>query len=96
MKSQNDRILAALNTTSANDEAMRIWTTLPVKSWKAELATLPEVKVIYGVAWPFRMSVRERLLTAYKLLSMGCAAEYLGMSASNIFSEITNQPTNGS
>ena len=81
---------------NANDEALRIWTTLPVKSWKAELATLPEVKVIYGVAWPFRMSVRERLLTAYKLLSMDSAAEYLGMSASNIFSEITNQPTSGS
>ena len=44
----------------------------------------------------FRMSVRERLLTAYKLLSMDSAAEYLGMSASNIFSEITNKPTNGS
>ena len=44
----------------------------------------------------FRMSVRERLLTAYKLLSMGCAAEYLGMRSSNIFSEITNQPTSGS
>ena len=81
---------------NANDEALRIWTTLPVKSWKAELATLPEIKVIYGVAWPFRMSVRERLLTAYKLLSRDSAAEYLGMSASNIFSEITNQPTNGS
>jgi len=81
---------------NANDEALRIWTTLPVKSWKAELATLSEVKVIYGVAWPFRMSVRERLLIAYKLLSRDSAAEYLGMSASNIFSEITNQPTNGS
>ena len=81
---------------NANDEAIRIWTTIPVKSWKAELATLPEIKVIYGVAWPFRMSVRERLLTAYKLLSRDSAAEYLGMSASNIFSEITNEPTNGS
>ena len=69
---------------NANDEALRIWTTLPVKSWKAELAKLPESKVLYGRTWPYRMAVRERLLMAYKLWETNSVAAYLGMSARNI------------
>ena len=72
---------------NANDEALRIWTTLPVKSWKAELAKLPERKAICGIVWPYRESVRERLKLAYKLWETNSVAAYLGMSARNKFAD---------
>lgn len=72
---------------TANDEALRIWTTLPVKSWKAELAKLPESKAIYGRNWPYRESVEERLNIARKLWETNSVAAYLGMSARNIFAD---------
>jgi len=71
-----------------NDEALRIWTALPVSSWKAELATLPESKVLFGRTWPYRESVRERLKLAYTLWKTNSVAAYLGMSARNICADV--------
>ena len=52
---------------TANDEARRIWTTLPVSEWRTAIEALPERKVIYGVTWQYRVAVRERLATGYRL-----------------------------
>lgn len=56
----------SLNTT-CNDEAIRIWTTLPVSQWRTAIEALPERKVIYGVTWQYRLAVRERLATGWRL-----------------------------
>lgn len=39
------------------EEAIRIWQTVPGKQVYQELEKLPEYKVISGVRWPFRMAV---------------------------------------
>lgn len=52
---------------TANDEALRIWTTLPVSEWRTAIEALPEYKVIFGVTWQYRVAVRERLATGYRL-----------------------------
>lgn len=57
----------SLNTTSANDEAMRIWTTVHNSEWTQTLDALPEYKVIYGVKWPYRQTVRDLVNRAWKL-----------------------------
>ena len=53
--------------TAATDEALRIWTTLPVSQWKQAIEQLPERKVICGVTWQYRIAVRERLATGWRL-----------------------------
>lgn len=53
--------------TAATSEAIRIWTTLPVTQWKQAIEQLPERKVICGVTWQYRLAVRERLATGYRL-----------------------------
>lgn len=52
---------------TANDEALRIWTTLPVSKWKQAIEQLPERKVIHSVTWQYRLAVRERLATGWRL-----------------------------
>lgn len=52
---------------TANAEALRIWTTLPVTEWKQAIESLPERKVICGVTWQYRLAVRERLATGWRL-----------------------------
>lgn len=52
---------------TANDEALRIWTTIPNAEWTQALDALPEHKVIYGVKWPYRQTVRDWINRAWKL-----------------------------
>lgn len=52
-----------------NENAVLIWTTLPVSQWKQAIETLPERKVICGVTWQYRLAVRERLATGWRLRS---------------------------
>jgi len=52
---------------NANEQAYLIWTTLPVSQWKQAIEALPERKVICGVTWQYRLAVRERLATGWRL-----------------------------
>lgn len=50
-----------------SEQAFLIWTTLPVSKWKQAIEALPERKLIYGVTWQYRVAVRERLATGWRL-----------------------------
>lgn len=67
--------------TEVQLEAIRIWQTVPGKQWREELAKLPESRVICGVTWPYRESVRERLKAAWMLWKVGSVVAMPGMTA---------------
>lgn len=50
-----------------NENAVLIWKTIPVSEWKQAIEQLPERKVICGVTWQYRLAVRERLATGWRL-----------------------------
>lgn len=52
-----------------NDEALRIWTSAPRGTWRAEVEALPTRATINGICWPVRMSVRERLREGLRQLN---------------------------
>ncbi len=65
--------------TEVQQEAIRIWQTVPEDQMYLELDKLPEFKVICGVKWPFRMAVEELMNKA--TAARGTVTTYPGLTA---------------
>jgi hypothetical protein len=65
----------------ANEEALRIWTTVPRKEWATAVLEIPERKEVCSVMWQMRAAVRNRLQMALSANRAGLS--YMGMTAEN-------------
>ena len=65
----------------ATAEALRIWTSVPRDQWAQAVSAIPERKVICGVGWPLRETVRHRLQMALSANRAGVS--WMGMNARN-------------
>ena len=76
--------------TAIIEEAIRIWQTVRPNDWEAELAKLPEKRIIHGVTWTgWRAGVREKLQIAW--FNRHSPVCYRGMTNETRFKPVPDQ-----